>query len=42
MPVQKDWLHCNALDYNQDQDLIVISSVHGEFYVIDHGNTFMK
>ena len=41
MPVQKDWLHCNALDYNQDKDLIVISSVHGEFYVIDHGNTFL-
>ena len=41
MPVQKDWLHCNALDYNQDKDLIVISSVHGEFYIIDHGNTFV-
>jgi len=23
-------------------DLIVINSVHGEFYVIDHGNTFTK
>jgi len=42
MPVQKDWLHCNALDYNQDKDLIVISSVHGELYVIDHGNTFIS
>ena len=41
MPVQKDWLHCNALDYNQSKDQIVISSVHGEFYVIDHGNTFI-
>jgi len=41
MPVQKDWLHCNALDYNQDKDMIVISSVHGEFYIIDHGNTFV-
>ena len=40
-PVQKDWLHCNSLDYNQDSDLIVINSVHGEFYVIDHGNTFI-
>jgi len=27
--------------YNQDLDLIVINSVQGEFYVIDHGNTFM-
>jgi hypothetical protein len=41
-PVKSDWLHCNSLDYNQDLDLIVINSVHGEFYVIDHGNTFTK
>lgn len=40
-PVKSDWLHCNSLDYNQDLDLIVINSVHGEFYVIDHGNTFI-
>ena len=39
--VKNDWLHCNSLDYNQDKDLIVINSVHGEFYVIDHGNTFV-
>jgi hypothetical protein len=41
-PVKSDWLHCNSLDYNQSLDLIVINSVHGEFYVIDHGNTFTK
>jgi hypothetical protein len=41
MPVRKDWLHCNSLDYNQEKDLIVINSVQGEFYVIDHGNTFI-
>jgi len=41
MPVRKDWLHCNSLDYNQTLDLIVINSVQGEFYVIDHGNTFL-
>jgi hypothetical protein len=41
-PVKSDWLHCNSLDYNQTLDLIVINSVHGEFYVIDHGNTFTK
>jgi len=40
-PVKSDWLHCNSLDYNQDLDMIVINSVHGEFYVIDHGNTFV-
>jgi hypothetical protein len=39
--VKSDWLHCNSLDYNQDLDLIVVNSVHGEFYVIDHGNTFI-
>jgi len=41
-PVKGDWLHCNSLDYNQEKDLIVINSVHGEFYVIDHGNTFIS
>lgn len=41
-PVKSDWLHCNSMDYNQTLDLIVINSVHGEFYVIDHGNTFTK
>ena len=39
--VKSDWLHCNSLDYNQTKDQIVINSVHGEFYVIDHGNTFV-
>ncbi len=39
--VKSDWMHCNSLDYNQTLDLIVINSVHGEFYVIDHGNTFI-
>lgn len=41
-PVKSDWLHCNSLDYNQSLDQVVINSVHGEFYVIDHGNTFLK
>jgi hypothetical protein len=41
MPVQKDWLHCNGLDYNQALDQIAVSSVRGELYVIDHGNTFV-
>lgn len=40
-PVKSDWMHCNSLDYNQQLDMIVINSVHGEFYVIDHGNTFI-
>ncbi|MEI6088834.1 MAG: aryl-sulfate sulfotransferase [bacterium] len=41
-PLQRDWLHCNSLDYNEELDLIVINSVQGEFYVIDHGNTFIN
>ena len=40
-PLKKDWLHCNSIDYNDSLDQIVINSVHGEFYVIDHGNTFI-
>jgi hypothetical protein len=40
-PVKNDWLHCNSLDYNENLDLIVTNSVQGEFYVIDHGNTFV-
>lgn len=40
-PVKSDWLHCNSLDYNEQLDMIVVNSVHGEFYVIDHGNTFI-
>ncbi|MCX6305823.1 MAG: aryl-sulfate sulfotransferase [Bacteroidetes bacterium] len=39
--VKSDWMHCNSLDYNEGLDLIVVNSVHGEFYVIDHGNTFI-
>jgi len=41
-PLKSDWLHCNSMDYNQQLDQVVINSVHGEFYVIDHGNTFVK
>ena len=40
-PLKKDWLHCNSLDYNQALDQIVTNSVQGEFYVIDHGATFV-
>jgi hypothetical protein len=40
-PLKSDWLHCNSLDYNQSLDQIVVNSVQGEFYVIDHGNTFI-
>ncbi|HNQ87981.1 MAG TPA: DUF1566 domain-containing protein [Verrucomicrobiota bacterium] len=40
-PLRRDWLHCNSIDYNQALDQIVINSVQGEFYVIDHGNTFV-
>jgi hypothetical protein len=40
-PLKKDWLHCNSIDYNDSLGQIVINSVHGEFYVIDHDNTFI-
>jgi len=40
-PVARDWMHCNSLDFNQELDQIVINSVQGEFYIIDHGNTFI-
>ena len=41
LPVQRDWLHCNALDFNTNLDQIVISSVRGESSVINHGATFL-
>jgi len=40
-PVRKDWLHCNSMDYNPESGQIVTNSVQGEFYVIDHDNTFI-
>lgn len=40
-PLRNDWLHCNSLDYNGELDQIVVNSVQGEFYVIDHGGTFV-
>ncbi len=40
-PLRRDWLHCNSLDYNAELDQIVINSVQGELYVIDHGATFL-
>jgi len=40
-PLKRDWLHCNSLDYNAELDQVVINSVQGEFYVIDHGGTFV-
>jgi arylsulfotransferase ASST len=40
-PLKRDWLHCNAIDYNAELDQIVTDSVQGELYVIDHGATFV-
>lgn len=35
---QPDWLHCNAIDYHQGFDQVVICGHNtGEFYVISHG-----
>lgn len=38
-PLRGDWLHCNSMDYNPELDQVVINSVQGEFYVIDHNIT---
>jgi hypothetical protein len=40
-PLRRDWLHCNSLDYNPASGHIVINSVQGELYVIDHDGTFV-
>ncbi len=40
-PLRRDWLHCNSMDYNEELDQVVINTVQGEFYVIDHGSTFI-
>ena len=40
-PLKSDWLHCNSIDYNDSLGQIVINSVQGEFYIIDHDNTFI-
>jgi len=37
---QKDWLHCNGIDYNPMLDQIILSSHNtNEWYVIDHSTT---
>ena len=40
-PLKNDWLHCNSIDYNDSLGQIVVNSVQGEFYIIDHDNTFI-
>ena len=40
-PLTNDWLHCNSIDYSTNLDQIVVTAEGGEFYVIDHGNTFV-
>ena len=40
-PLKRDWLHCNSMDYNAQSGHIVINSVQGELYVIDHDGTFV-
>jgi hypothetical protein len=37
-----DWIHVNSFDYNEELDQVVINnSTDSEFYVIDHGATFI-
>lgn len=37
---EEDWLHFNAIDYNEDLDQIVLSSrSYSEFWIIDHSTT---
>ena len=40
-PLKRDWLHCNSLDYDSTTGHLVINSVQGELYVIDHDGTFV-
>ncbi len=36
----RDWLHCNAIDYNADLDQIMLCiPTFGEFWIIDHSTT---
>ncbi len=40
--VSRDWIHMNSFDFNETLDHIAINnSVFSEFYVIDHGATFL-
>ncbi len=41
-PLRRDWLHCNSIDYNAESGHVVINSVQGELYVIDHDGTFIN
>ena len=40
--ITSDWQHTNALDYNEELDHIAVNAKHwSEFYVVDHGATFV-
>ncbi|MFC2007847.1 aryl-sulfate sulfotransferase [Chloroflexota bacterium] len=41
VPLRRDWLHCNSLDHHTELDQVAINAVAGEFYLIDHGKTFI-
>jgi len=40
-PLKRDWLHCNSIDFNAASGQILVNSVQGELYVIDHDGTFV-
>jgi hypothetical protein len=40
--VVADWHHCNSIHYNEELDHIAVNAKHwSEFYVVDHGATFV-
>ncbi|MCA8943668.1 MAG: aryl-sulfate sulfotransferase [Planctomycetes bacterium] len=37
VPLNGDWTHCNAIDYDAERDLILLSSLHNsEIWIVDH------
>ena len=42
-PIDKDWLHINSVDYNEDLDQIILSNHNfNEVWIIDHSTTMAE